>query len=72
MVKSTYGIGPKGQRKIQKVMHEWGQGQLHSGSKTGPTVTSQPQAVAIALDQARKVSGGRAAGLLGKPALRRR
>jgi hypothetical protein len=40
--------------KIARTMHEWGQGTLHSGSKTGPKVKSQKQAVAIALSQARK------------------
>lgn len=40
--------------KIAKTMHEWGQGTLHSGSKKGPVVKSQKQAVAIALSQARK------------------
>lgn len=44
----------KGSGKVEKVMHEWGQGKLHSGSKTGPVVTSQKQAVAIALGEARK------------------
>lgn len=56
MAKSTAGIGPKGQAKVAKTMHEWGKGDLHSGSKTGPKVASQDQAVAIALNQARKVS----------------
>jgi hypothetical protein len=37
--------------KVQKVMHEFGQGELHSGSKSGPKVTSQKQAVAIALSE---------------------
>jgi hypothetical protein len=32
-------------------MGEYKRGQLHSGSKTGPTVTSRPQAIAIALKQ---------------------
>ena len=40
--------------KIARTMHEWGQGKLHSGSKKGPKVTSQKQAVAIALSQSRK------------------
>jgi hypothetical protein len=40
--------------KIARTMHEWGQGKLHSGSKHGPKVKSQKQAVAIALSQARK------------------
>lgn len=56
MAKSTAGIGPKGQAKVSRTMSEWGKGQLHSGSKSGPVVKSQDQAVAIALNQARKVS----------------
>lgn len=35
-------------------MHEWGGGKLHSGSKKGPVVKSQKQAIAIALSEARK------------------
>jgi hypothetical protein len=42
----------KKQVKIGKVMHEFGQGKLHSGSKHGPVVTNQKQAVAIALSEA--------------------
>lgn len=42
------------QKKIKKVMDEWKSGELHSGSKKGPKVTSQKQAVAIALSEARK------------------
>ena len=42
----------KGQPKVAKVMHEFGAGKLHSGSKHGPMVTSQKQAVAIALSEA--------------------
>jgi hypothetical protein len=38
--------------KVARTMHEWGQGDLHSGSKHGPHVSSQKQAVAIALNQA--------------------
>ena len=44
----------KGAKKVQKVMHEFKAGALHSGSKKGPTVTSRKQAVAIALSEARK------------------
>ena len=44
----------KAQSKIKKTMHEWKEGDLHSGSKTGPVVTNQKQAVAIALSEARK------------------
>lgn len=40
--------------KVQKVMHEFGKGQLHSGSKAGPRVTSKKQAIAIALSEARR------------------
>ena len=38
--------------KIGKVMHEWKAGTLNTGSKKGPIVKSQKQAVAIALSQA--------------------
>lgn len=37
--------------KVQKVMHEWKAGTLHSG-KGGPVVKSKKQAVAIALSEA--------------------
>jgi len=46
--------GKKAKSKVAKTMHEWGQGTLHSGSKKGPVVKNQKQAVAIALSQARK------------------
>ena len=36
------------------VMHEWNAGDLHSGSKTGPPVKSQKQAVAIMLSEKRE------------------
>lgn len=39
---------------MQKTMHEFKAGTLHSGSKTGPKVTSRKQAIAIGLSQARK------------------
>ena len=35
-------------------MDEWKSGNLHSGSKHGPLVKSQEQALAIALNQSRK------------------
>ena len=41
-------------KKIAKVMKEYGSGKLHSGSKKGPIVKSQKQAVAIALSEAGK------------------
>ena len=40
--------------KEHKVMREFKQGKLHSGSKRGPKVTSRRQAVAIALSEAGK------------------
>jgi|SRR5215469_7902247 len=36
-----------------EVMHKWKSGQLHSGSKTGPLVKGQKQAVAIMLSEKR-------------------
>lgn len=44
----------KGKKKVEKVMHEFKEGSLHSGSKKGPEVKSRKQAVAIALSEARK------------------
>ena len=40
--------------KVHKVMSEYKRGSLHSGSKTGPRVSSRKQAIAIALSEARK------------------
>jgi len=48
------GGSVKGAAKISKVMGEFKSGALHSGSKTGPEVTSKKQATAIALSEARK------------------
>ena len=59
MAKSTAGIGPKGKAKLETVMHEWKAGDLHSGSKKGPVIRDQRQAVAVALSQARKTSRAR-------------
>ena len=39
--------------KVEKVMHEYKEGKLHSGSKKGPKVTSRKQAIAIALSEAK-------------------
>ena len=44
----------KGKMKVKKVMHEFKEGELHSGSKSGPAVSNPKQAVAIALSEARK------------------
>jgi hypothetical protein len=40
--------------KVEKVMHEYKTGTLHSGSKHGPKVTSRKQAIAIAMSEAHK------------------
>jgi len=40
--------------KVEKTMHEFKHGELHSGSKSGKLVTSRKQAIAIALNQQRK------------------
>lgn len=40
-------------------MHKWGKGKLHSGSKSGPKVKSQSQAVAIMLSEKRAAEGGK-------------
>jgi len=45
----------KAKKKIEKVMHEWKEGKLHSGSKKGPVVKKRDQAEAIALSEARKM-----------------
>jgi hypothetical protein len=46
----------KGTKKeiIQQEMHKWKHGTLHSGSSTGPVVTSRAQAIAISLSEAKK------------------
>lgn len=49
MKKQSKSVG-----KVGKVMHEFGAGKLHSGSKKGPVVKSRKQAVAIALSEAGK------------------
>jgi len=46
----------KGKKKIERVMKEYSENKLHSGSKTGPKVTSKAQAIAIGLSEARKAS----------------
>lgn len=47
------------ERKISKVMREFDEDKLHSGSKKGPKVKSRKQAIAIALSEARKVKPAR-------------
>lgn len=40
--------------KMKKVMKEFKEGKLHSGSKKGPVVSNPKQAVAIAYSEKRK------------------
>lgn len=40
--------------KVKQTLHEFKHGELHSGSKKGPLVRNPKQAVAIALDSARR------------------
>ena len=47
----------KEKRKVKKVMHEFKEGELHSGSKSGPVITNPKQGIAIALSEARKKKG---------------
>ena len=44
----------KAQGKVKKVMKEWKAGKLHSGSKKGPIVKSNEQALAIAMSETNK------------------
>jgi hypothetical protein len=47
----------KKRTKVKKVMKEFKEGKLHSGSKKGPVVSNPKQAVAIALSEQRKAKG---------------
>lgn len=44
----------KAKSKVKKVMKEFKEGKLHSGSKKGPMVKKPKQAIAIALSESRK------------------
>lgn len=46
-------------RKVHKVMSEFKEGTLHSGSESGPQVKNRKQAIAIALSEGRKVHSRR-------------
>lgn len=48
------GVMKKGKEKFKKVMKEFKKGDLHSGSKSGPTVKKLAQAKAIAFSEDRK------------------
>jgi len=45
---------PRKQKKIKKVMKEFEEGKLHSGSKKGPVVKDKAQALAIGYSEAKK------------------
>lgn len=47
-------MAKKKKGKVEKVMHEFKTGTLHSGSKKGPKVTNRKQAIAIAMSEAGK------------------
>jgi hypothetical protein len=47
-------VAKKRRGKVAYVMHEFGAGRLHSGSKSGPVVKNPKQAIAIGLSQAAK------------------
>ena len=49
------GMTPKQEAKVGKVMGEFKEGKLHSGSKSGPEVKNRKQAVAIAMSEARNM-----------------
>jgi hypothetical protein len=64
MKKAEHKAGVKGDKKlhkmavknkISKVMHEFKEGMLHSGSKKGPKVTNPKQGIAIAISESKKV-----------------
>ena len=55
--KPTTKAGKKA--KAKKVFDEWKAGKLRSGSKSGPKVTSQKQAIAIALSQSGQSKKGK-------------
>lgn len=52
---------------FEGVMHEWGQGKLHSGSSAGPKVKSQKQALAIAFSEDAKMKGKKTSRSATKP-----
>lgn len=45
---------PAKSTKIKKVIKEFKEGELHSGSKTGPVVSNPKQAIATGLSEQRK------------------
>lgn len=43
-----------GKAKIKRVMEEFKEGKLHSGSKKGPIVTNPKQGIAIAISESKR------------------
>ena len=52
--KSKMGKAKPKMNKMHKVMEEYSERKLHSGSKKGPVVKNRKQAIAIGLSEARK------------------
>jgi hypothetical protein len=46
-------------KNFEGVMHEWKEGDLHSGTKKGKVVKNQKQAEAIAFSEQKKMNGGK-------------
>lgn len=44
----------KKKKKLEKVMHEFKEKELHSGSKKGPVVKNPKQALAIAMSESKQ------------------
>lgn len=57
--KEEYKRDKKPKSKVAKVMREFSEGALHSGSKKGPKVTNRRQALAIGLSEARRAKKGK-------------
>lgn len=54
--KKHEALEEKGEKKFEKVMREFKQGKLHSGSKKGPKVKNPKQAVAIAFSEKKRAT----------------
>ena len=54
--KATRKYGAASRKKVNRVMHEFGEGQLKSG-RSGKKVKSRKQAIAIGLSEARRAGG---------------
>jgi hypothetical protein len=54
----SFQEAPPVPKDMHGVMSEFKSGELHSGSKTGPKVTSRKQAIAIGLSEQKKLNGG--------------